>query len=129
MERPDLSHELRLSLPAEQAYVMAACMTVCGLGMTAGLDVDTLGDLRTVTRECLDCLTHQPRVAERILLTACVSEGRLRVGYHAQERGGMQPEAPLDMEITRGVLETLMPEVRLTADDGGVYGIDCSMPV
>ena len=35
----------------------------------------------------------------------------------------------MDLDITRGVLETLMPQVRLKQDGDGVYGIECSMPV
>ena len=41
----------------------------------------------------------------------------------------MQQADELDMDITRGVLETLMPQVQLEADEDGVHGILCAMPV
>ena len=34
-----------------------------------------------------------------------------------------------NLDITLGILETLMPQVRLEEDGDGVYGIECSMPV
>lgn len=51
MIQPDLSREVRLTIPARQDYALVASMTLCGLGMAAGLDMDLLGDLRTVTCE------------------------------------------------------------------------------
>ena len=56
MIQPDLSREVRLTIPARQDYALVASMTLCGLGMAAGLDMDLLGDLRTVTCESMDCL-------------------------------------------------------------------------
>ena len=35
----------------------------------------------------------------------------------------------MDLDITLGILETLMPQVRLEEDGDGVYGIECSMSV
>ena len=48
-----------LSIPAQKAYVPVASLALSGLGMVLGLDVDLLGDLRTVTAESLDCLMNQ----------------------------------------------------------------------
>lgn len=121
--------EIALTVPASKEYAPVACMTLCGMGMLAGLDVDLLGDLRTVTNECLDCLIHQEGKPERIDMHAYVKQGRLVVAFTAQERSSVQPKDALDLEITRGVLETLMPEVQLFTDAHGVYGIECAMTV
>ena len=129
MNQPDLTREVRLTIPARQDYALVASMTLCGLGMSAGLDMDLLGDLRTVTCECLDCLLHQAGCPEWIEICASVKDGRLCVGFHAVSRQRMQAADTLDLDITRGVLETLMPQVRLEQDGDGVYGIECSMPV
>lgn len=43
MIQPDLSREVRLTIPARQDYALVASMTLCGLGMAAGLDMDLLG--------------------------------------------------------------------------------------
>ena len=76
MIQPDLSREVRLTIPARQDYALVASMTLCGLGMAAGLDMDLLGDLRTVTCESMDCLLHQAGRPEWIEVRACVKDGR-----------------------------------------------------
>ena len=129
MNQPDLTREVRLTIPARQDYALVASMTLCGLGMSAGLDMDLLGDLRTVTCECMDCLLHQAGRPESIEVCARVEGGRLCVGFRAVSRRRTQAADALDLDITRGVLETLMPQVRLEEDGDGVYGIECSMPV
>ena len=129
MIQPDLSREVRLTIPARQDYALVASMTLCGLGMAAGLDMDLLGDLRTVTCESMDCLLHQAGRPEWIEVRACVKDGRLCVGFHALSRLRTQEEDALDLDITLGILETRMPQVRLEEDGDGVYGIECSMPV
>ena len=50
------SREVCLTIPADMAYAPVATLALSGLGMIAGLDVDLLGDLRTVVTEALDCL-------------------------------------------------------------------------
>ena len=129
MNQPDLSREIRLIGPARQNYALIASMTLCGLGMSAGLDMDLLGDLRTVTCDCVDCLLHQAGCPESIEVCARVEAGRRCVGFHAVSRRRTQAADAMDLDITRGVLETLMPQVRLKQDGDGVYGIECSMPV
>lgn len=129
MNQVDLSREVRLIIPARKDYVLVASMTLCGLGMSAGLDMELLGDLRTVTCECVDCLLNQAGRPGIIEVSARVEDGRLHVGFLARERNRTQAGDSLDLDITRGILETLMPEVRLDQDDEGVYGIACSMPV
>lgn len=129
MSQPDLSQTIHLTLPAAREYALVASMTLCGAGMLAGLDVDMLGDLRTVTTESLNCLTHQAGRAENVEICAYKAQGRLHVSFYARERTHTGERDTLELEITRGVLETLMPEVRLMTDEDGVYGIECSMPV
>ena len=121
--------EVKLTIPAQKAYVPVASLALSGLGMVLGLDVDLLGDLRTVAAECLDCLMNQAKRPCSIDMTANVAEGSLRVQFCACGCDGMQECDDLSLEITRGVLETLMPCVQLHADDDGVHGIECSMPV
>ena len=120
--------QVRLEVPAGEEYALVAAMTVSGMGVLAGLDVDLIGDLRTMTCECLDCLRHQPSAATRVLLEICLRDGRLWVRFEALQRQRAQQETGLDLDLTRGVLETLMPDVRLHSDAGGVWGIECPMP-
>ena len=117
-----------LSIPAQKTYVPVASLALSGLGMVLGLDVDLLGDLRTVAAECLDCLMNQAGRPATIEMTANVQDGSLCVNFRACERERVQECDELSIEITRGVLETLMPSVQLEADEDGVHGIECSMP-
>ena len=100
-----------------------------GLGMVLGLDVDLLGDLRTVAAESLDCLMNQTGRPCSIQITAEVKDGRLFVRFCSCDRERGQQCDELSVYITRGVLETLMPCVELSTDEDGVHGIECSMPV
>lgn len=121
--------EIALIVPAAREYAPVVSMTLCGMGMLAGLDVDMLGDLRTVTSECIDCLTHQAGVPEQLEVHAHVTQQQLHIAFTAAHRVRAQLADTLDLDITRGVLETLMPEVTLLTDADGVYGIKCAMNV
>ena len=123
------SREVCLTIPADMAYVPVATLALSGLGMIAGLDVDLLGDLRTVVTEALDCLLNQAGRPECIQICAGMENCMLRVQFCAQNRCRVQEADELDMDITRGVLETLMPQVQLEADEDGVHHILCAMPV
>ncbi len=125
----DFSRDVHVTIPADMAYAPVATLALSGLGMIAGLDVDLLGDLRTVATEALDCLMNQAARPKCIEICAGMENGMLRVRFCAQDRCCVQEADELDMDITRGVLETLMPQVQLEADEGGVHGILCAMPV
>ena len=118
-----------LSIPAQKAYVPVASLALSGLGMVLGLDVDLLGDLRTVAAESLDCLMNQAGRPSSIQITAEAADGRLNVRFCSCDRERTQRCDELSVDITRGVLETLMPCVELSTDEDGVHGIECSMPV
>ena len=128
-EMADKKGEVSLSLPADREYVLLARMALSGLGMLAGLDVDLIDDLRTATDECCDCLLHQPAKAERLEIRARMDAGRLYCCLNAVRSGGASDLPINDLEITRGVLETLMPDVTLECDSCGVGSIGFSLPV
>lgn len=125
----ELSREVRLTIPASMDYAPVATLALSGLGMIAGLEVDLLGDLRTVAAEALDCLLHQAGRPQCVEICASVENGMLCVQFCARQRTRVQKADELDLDITRGVLETLMPQVALEADEDGVHGIRCAMPV
>lgn len=129
MNGRDLSKPVRLTLPSSKEYVLVAGMALSAFGMLAGLDADLIGDLRTVSDECMDCLSHQPGNPAEIEVQAWVGEKRLHVRFHARQHAFDGSQDELGLEVTRAVLETLMPDVRLEMDEGGVCGIECSMPL
>lgn len=124
------SHEaVSITVPARREDTLIVSMALSGLGMMSGLDVNQLGDLRTVTCECFDCLCHQAGKPALIRTEASVKNSRFVVSFEALEREHAKTSDTLDTDITRAVLETLMPSVSLSADAEGVYSILCSMPL
>ena len=125
----DLKREITLSLPAEQEFVLLARMALCGLGMLAGLDVGLIDDLRAATDEVCDCLLHQKRIAERIELKAWLTDTRMHCAFKAVHANEQFDGECSDHELSRCVLETLMPDVALINDDCGVGEISFSLPL
>lgn len=125
----DIKREITLNLPAEQEFVLLARMALCGLGMLAGLEVGLIDDLRSATDEVYDCLMHQQRKAERIELNAWISDTRLHCGFKAIRAEEKNEGECSDHEVSRCVLETLMPDVALINDDCGVGEISFSLPL
>lgn len=119
--------ELHLVIPATHEDVLMARMAMSGLGMLCGLEVDLIGDLRTVTNECCDCLMGRARVPETLQVDACLKERRLTMTFAAVGQTEAERQ-PMDRDIAYGVLSTLMPEVSLQEDEMGIVQITCSMP-
>lgn len=124
-------HELHLTISATPEDVLMVRMAVSSLGMLAGLDADLIGDLRTVSNECCDCLLHRSLVPERLEVKGRVEDNRLWLSFAAV---GAVPadeaaaELLIDKDLISGVLGTLMPEVELQEDELGIVSIRCSMP-
>lgn len=125
----DEHREILLSLPADQEFVLLARMALCGLGMIAGLDVGLIDDVRAATDECCDCLLHQKNKAERIELKAWLDQERLHCCFRAIRTEKAQEGELGDFELSRCVLETLMPDVTLQHDTCGVGAIGFSLPL
>lgn len=120
-------HEVHLVIPATHDDVLMARMAVSGLGMLSGLEVDLIGDLRTVTNECCDCLMGRARVPESLQIDAALQDTRLMMTFTAVGQTDAEGN-PTDRDIAYGVLSTLMPEVALLEDEMGIWQITCSMP-
>ena len=100
------------------------------MGALLGLDIDLIGDLRTASDECCDCLMHQSvRLLGVTLEAHCCEQNRLHVCYRGCWGDAPNEAAPLDVDVTRGILETLMPEVDIVTDARGVCEIRFSMPL
>ena len=120
-------HEMHLIIPAAADDVLMMRMAVSGIGMLCGLDVALIGDLRTVTNECCDCLLGRLRAPEQLEVRAAQKKGRLELTFTAVGAGENEGKA-VDREIAYSILSTLMPEVELREDELGIVQIFCSMP-
>ena len=125
----DAKREIKLSLPADQEFVLLARMTLCGLGMLGGLDVGLIDDVRAATDEVCDCLMHQKKRVECIELTAWLTDERLHCQFKALRTEETLNGECGDREVSRCVLETLMPDVELVNDQCGVGEISFSLPL
>lgn len=121
--------EIILTIPAREDYVLVARMALSGMGAACGLDVDLIGDLRTATDECCDCLLHQPTRVRAIELRASRAQNRLCCRFEAVWDEEKTDCEPLDLDLTRGILETLMPDVSIQPSAKGIGCIAFSMPV
>lgn len=122
-----MKHRVHLVIPATHEDVLTARMTISGLGMLCGLEVDLIGDLRTVTNECCDCLMNRTCVPQTLQVEAGLKDRCLTMTFTAVGQTD-QAGQPMDRDIAYGVLSTLMPEVSLQEDDMGIVQISCSMP-
>lgn len=129
MVKREQGREMELKTPADMEYALVVRMAMSGFGMLAGLDVDLIDDLRTVTDECFDCLLHQSLMLEEIHVSATLEEGCLRCKFCAVRGDTETGEPPQDEEVTRCILETLVPNLQLHCDEHGVQCIDFSMSI
>ncbi|MBR4069324.1 MAG: hypothetical protein IKK08_11980 [Clostridia bacterium] len=120
-------HEMHLTIPATAENVLTMRMAVSGVGMLSGLDVALIGDLRTATNECCDCLLGRVRMPERLEGEAVHADGRLKLIFTAHGTSDT-PGQPVDRDIAYGILSTMMPQVELMEDELGIVQIICSMP-
>ena len=120
---------IELKTPANMESALIVRMALSGFGMLAGLDIDLIDDLRTVTDECFDCLMHQAFLLKEVRVFADLREGRLWCRFCAVPTETRIEGALQDYEVTKGILETLLPDVHLDCDENGVCCIVFSMPV
>lgn len=127
MDNQQHEKSFQLTLPADKEFVLVARMALSGFGMLAGLDVDLLDDLRTITDECCDCLTHQMVLLQEIQIFATIKDQKLECRFCGVRGTQSASHVITDTDITRCILETLVPYVQLHCDESGVCCIEFSM--
>ena len=124
--------EITLRVPCEKAYALVLRLALGGVAILKDLDAGTLDDLRVACDEAVDCLLHQGREVSQLEMTAADDGDRLTVSVAAEfaSRTGENAEDCQDeTEISRAVLETLVPFVALhAADCGCISRIDLTLP-
>ena len=124
--------EITLSVPGEKAYALVLRLALGGVAILKDLDAGTLDDLRVASDEACDCLLHQGREVAQLTLTVTDGGERLTVSIEAdftRTNGDDEAECREETEISRAVLETLVPHVALHAAACGCVGrIDLTLP-
>lgn len=128
MRKPEIS----LRVPGKKEYALVLRLALGGVAILKDLDAGTLDDLRVASDEACDCLLHQGREVGQIELTVVDGGDALTVSLgaeFAQSTGEDEESCREETEISRAVLETLVPHVALHAADGGcIARIDLTLP-
>ena len=124
--------EITLRVPGEKAYALVLRLALGGVAILKDLDAGTLDDLRAASDEACDCLLHQARAAQQLTLEVTDGGERLTVSLMADltdATNGDEAECREETEISRAVLETLVPFVTLHgAECGCIRRIDLTLP-
>lgn len=127
MKKPEIS----LRVPAQKEYALVLRLALGGVAILKDLDAGTLDDLRNASDEACDCLLHQAREAAWLTLNVFDGGEKLTVCFTAELAPGAASghADEEETEISRAVLETLIPHVEMcTAPCGCVERIDLTLP-
>ena len=112
--------EITLRVPGKREYALVLRLALGGVAILKDLDAGALDDLRSASDEALDCLLHQGREVEWLTLYVLDGGDTLTVRICAEYAQGGEFSADEDeLEISRAVLETLIPQVEMRAKDCG----------
>lgn len=117
-----------LTVPARAEWALVLRMATAGVSALYDLPVDVIEDLRTAIDESCDLLLHQDFVAETLTLKCEEKPDGLHVSLTAQERVSHKEEEPADADIARMIIQTLVREVELDQDEGGVHCVHMTLP-
>ena len=112
--------EITLRVPGKREYALVLRLALGGVAMLKDLDAGALDDLRNASDEAVDCLLHQGRDVSWLTLYVKDDGDLLNVRICAEFAG--QGAASMDaeeVEVSRAVLETLIPEVEMCTKDCG----------
>ena len=112
--------EITLRVPGKQEYALVLRLALGGVAILKDLDAGALDDLRAASDEAVDCLLHQGREVSWLTLYAQDEDDKLTIRICAEFTGEGELTVEEDeMEVSRAVLETLIPEVEMCARDCG----------
>jgi len=117
-----------LTVPAREEWTLVLRMAASGVGALYDLPVDLMDDLCTAIEESCDLLLHQDYTAETMTLRCEPRSDGLHVILTAQERTSRREECPADADIARMIIQTLVRQVTLDQDEGGVHCVHMTLP-
>ena len=123
------SAEISLHVPGERAYAIVIRTMLGGVAILKDLDMDAMDDLRTAADEACDCLLNQGAPARWMELAVRDEGSSLVVSLEADLDESAASSRPGDADMTRAVLETLIPQVALGITDAGrVNRVELTLP-
>ncbi len=119
---------ISLRIPGEMAYALVIRTALGGVAVLKDLSVSQMDDLRTAADEACDCLLHQGCPVSAIQMNVTDQGETLTVSLTAEFAGVPQGADEGQAAVSQAVLETLIPQVKLVAEDGCIGRIDLTMP-
>ena len=121
--------EITLRVPGKREYALVLRLALGGVAVLKDLDAGALDDLRNASDEAVDCLLHQGRNVSWLTLRVQDGGDKLTVQVCAEFEGEAAAAPEEDaVEISRAVLQTLIPEVEMcTRDCGCVEAISLTL--
>lgn len=120
--------DISLRIPGEMAYALVIRTALGGVAILKDLSVDQMDDLRAAADEACDCLLHQGCPVSAIQMNVTDQGTAMTVSLTAEFVGVPQGGSSEQAAISQAVLETLVPQVKLVAEDGCIGRIDLTMP-
>ena len=119
---------MTLTVPAKQEWALVLRMAASGVSALYDLPLDLMDDLNTAIEESCDLLLHQDYSAESLTLTCEQKPDGLHVTLTARERTRCEEEEKADVDIARMIIQTLVRQVTLDQDEGGVHCVHMTLP-
>lgn len=121
-----MNDEIRLTVPAKPQMMLVVRMALAGFCSQCGADVDTLDDVRMLADEACYCLMHQSRPVKTLLVTATImDEQRAHIRFEGRpDLQKTQQDQQPDLDIARGILNSLASDVQLAHDKGDMCAIE-----
>ncbi len=127
---PDAQERMMsLSIPADSCWGLVVRMALGGAGALMGLSIDLIDDLRTAADEACDFLLHQPRKARRLEMVCSLRDDKVCTVFSCVWDSACQNCVETDLDITRGILETLIPQVDLEEEGACIRSVSLTLPL
>ncbi len=117
-----------LTVPAREEWALVMRMAVSGVCAVYDVPVDVMEDLCVAVEESAELLLHQEYAAETLTLTCEARADGLHVTLSARERTPRREDHAADAGIAQMIIQTLVREVTLCQDEGGVHSVHMTLP-
>jgi len=124
----DSEKSFAMSIPAIEEFTSVASNAISGACAAYGVSLYLLDDVRIASTEAIYCLRHQPGEAENIEIRCERRCCGLIIEFTALSSYIKKSLPRSDDDITRGILETLVPKVNILSDDRGIFCITFYFP-
>ena len=119
---------MTLTVPANKEWTLVLRMAAGGVSALYDLPLDLMDDLNTAIEESCDLLLHQDYTAETLTLSCEQKPDGLHVTLTAKERTRCEEEEKADADIAQMIIQTLVRNVTLDQDEGGVHCVRMTLP-